>query len=307
MTLRHLEIFAEVCHVESITVAAERLHMAQPAVSTVIRDLESFYGVRLFDRMNRRIYITQAGTMLYNYAMSILSQLDDIKELLNEKNAAGMLRIGSNIAFAKAYLSKLIRPFTKEHPNLSIYTRVQNPSSLEKSLLNNELDFAIADKIPFSNHFCFEHLATDHVGLICSSQFAEENFGKRYEPRNPTIITDVEELSKLPFLLREVGSGSRDNIESFFQDAGLTPTIMAESISPQVLIKLCQQGLGITTMPDSQKEELRKTTDLVELVVPEQDIKRNYYLIYHKNKYFTYGMQVFLNYLRHHFPTRILG
>ena len=103
MTLRHLEVFTEVCHLESITLAANRLNMAQPAVSTIIRDLESFYGVRLFDRMNRRIYITQAGTMLYNYAMSILSQLDDVKELLNESNASGTLRIGSNIAFAKAY------------------------------------------------------------------------------------------------------------------------------------------------------------------------------------------------------------
>ena len=301
MTLRHLEIYAEVCHVESITVAAERLNMAQPAVSTVIKELESFYGVRLFERMNRRIYITEAGTMLYNYAMSVLSQLDEVKELLNEQNSTGMLRIGSNIAFAKAYLSKMIRPFTKEHSNISIYTRVQNPSSLEKSLLNNELDFAIADKRSFSNLFCFEHLVTEKVGIICSSQFAKENFDERYDSRYPTIITNVEELSKLPFLLREVGSGSRDNIESFFRDAGLAPTVMAESISPQVLIKLCQQGLGITTAPDSQKEELKKNTDMVELVVPGHNILRNYYLIYHKNKYFTYGMQVFLDYLRHHF------
>ena len=302
MTLRHLEVFTEVCHMESITLAAERLHMAQPAVSTVIRDLESYYGVRLFDRMNRRIYITQAGTMLYNYAMSILSQLDDVKELLNESNASGTLKIGSNIAFAKAYLSSFISPFTKQHPNLSIYTRVQNPSNLEKSLLNNEIDFAIADKSTFSNLFCFEHLAKDHVGLVCSSRFAERYFFDQYEPGDSTIETTLEVLSELPFLLREVGSGSRDNIDQFFKDAGLTPKIMAESISPQVLIKMCHEGLGITTAPDSQIAGFKESGEFVELIVPGYEICRNYYLIYHKNKYFTYGMQLFLDYLRNQFP-----
>ena len=304
MTLRHLEIFAEVCHVESITLAAEHLHMAQPAVSTVIRDLESYYGVRLFDRMNRRIYITQAGTMLYNYAMSILSQLDDVKELLNESNASGTLRIGSNIAFANAYLSNIIPKFTRQHPHLSIYTRVQNPSNLEKSLLNNELDFAIADKSIFSNLFCFEHLTQDHVGLVCSALFAEEYFFDEYEPGQTVIETNLEKLSELPFLLREVGSGSRDNIDQFFKEANLVPNIMAESINPQVLMKMCSQGMGITTAPDSQIKELRKTTEYVELRVPSYEINRSYYLIYHKNKYFTYGMQVFLDYLRNQFPER---
>lgn len=306
MTLRHLEIFAEVCHMESITLAAERLHMAQPAVSTVIRDLESYYGVRLFDRMNRRIYITQSGTTLYNYAMSILSQMDDVKELLNENNASGILRIGSNIAFAKAYLSKMIGPFTKKHRNLSIYTRVQNPSNLEKSLLNNEIDFAIADKSVFSNLFCFEHLVKDHVGLVCSSRFAERYFFDQYEYGDSIIETSLEKLSELPFLLREVGSGSRDNIDNFFRDANLTPIIAAESISPQVLIKMCQQDLGITTAPDSQIREFRKSGEFVELTIPGYEINRDYYLIYHKNKYFTYGMQTFLDYLRNQFPQRIL-
>lgn len=306
MTLRHLEIFAEVCHMESITLAAERLHMAQPAVSTVIRDLESYYGVRLFDRMNRRIYITQAGTMLYNYAISILSQLDDVKELLNEGNATGTLRIGSNIAFAKAYLSKMIHPFTKRYPNLYIYSRVQNPSHLEKSLLNNELDFAIADKSTFSNLFCYEHLTKDHVGLVCSSRFAERFFFEQYEPGDTSIETNLETLAELPFLLREIGSGSRDNIDQFFKDSGLAPNIIAESISPQVLIRMCQEGLGITTAPDSQILNFKKTGEFVELIIPGCEISRNYYLIYHKNKYFTYGMQLFLDYLRNQFPNRIL-
>ena len=61
MTLRHLKIFTEVCRMGSITKAAENLNMAQPAISNAIRELESFYQVKLFERMNRRIYITDVG------------------------------------------------------------------------------------------------------------------------------------------------------------------------------------------------------------------------------------------------------
>ena len=64
MTLRHLEIFRAVCQLESVTLAAERLNMTQPTVSVAIRELESIYGTRLFERMNRRIYITDAGRTL---------------------------------------------------------------------------------------------------------------------------------------------------------------------------------------------------------------------------------------------------
>lgn len=304
MTLRHLEIFAEVCHTESITLAAERLNMAQPAVSTVIRDLETYYGVRLFDRMNRRIYITQSGTMLYNYAQSILSQLDDIKELLNENADLGTLRIGSNIAFAFAYLGKIIEEFKEINPRLSVYTRIQNPHNLEVSLMHNELDFAIADKSLFSNLFCFEQLTKDRVGLVCSRSFAQEHFPNQYDPQTLAVKTNLLEISKLPLLLREVGSGSRDNIDAIFRNAGLTPTIMAESISTRVLISLCKHGLGITTVPYSQIEKFHQNSELVELSTSDVTIYRNYYLIYHKNKYFTYGMQQFLNHLRNHFPNR---
>ncbi len=305
MTIRHLEIFTEVCHAESITIAAERLNMAQPAVSTAIRELENYYGVRLFDRMHRRIYVTQAGETLYNYAHSVLSQLDDVKELLNETSAVGTLRIGSNIAFAAAYLSQIIADFAEIYPNLTIYTRIQNPHNLESSLQHNELDFAIADKMSFSNVFCCEHLAQDRVGLVCSPKFARRHFPDQYNPEDQIIKTTLPRIAELPLLLREVGSGSRDNIDHYFRNANLIPNIIAESISSRALLKLCQQGLGIMTLPCSQIHDLCQKSELIELTVEDASLFRNYHLIYHKNKYFTYGMQLFLDFLRNRFPERL--
>ena len=104
MTLKHLRIFVEVCRMDSITKAAENLNMAQPAVSNAIRELESFYQVKLFERMNRKIYITSAGKYLCESADAILSQFDESKDVLLDIASSTKIRIGSNVSFGGYYL-----------------------------------------------------------------------------------------------------------------------------------------------------------------------------------------------------------
>ena len=77
MTLRHLHIFRTVCHTGSITEAAARINMTQPAVSLAIKELESFYQTRLFERRNRKIYLTDSGKTLLPYAETILHQFEE--------------------------------------------------------------------------------------------------------------------------------------------------------------------------------------------------------------------------------------
>ena len=108
MTLKHLRIFAEVCRMESITEAAKNLNMAQPAVSNAIRELEAFYQVKLFERMNRRLYITNAGEYLRGYADSILTQFEESRDILQDIAASTRIRIGSNVSFGANYLPKII-------------------------------------------------------------------------------------------------------------------------------------------------------------------------------------------------------
>ena len=71
MTLRHLRIFVEVCRTGSITKAAESLHLSQPAVSLAIRQLEDYYGILLFDRISKKLYLTESGNKMLSYASHI--------------------------------------------------------------------------------------------------------------------------------------------------------------------------------------------------------------------------------------------
>ena len=141
MTLRHLEIFCAVCAQGSFTRAAEKLNMAQPAVSLAIRELEVFYNVRLFERMNRRIYLTEAGRTLRQYADTVLSQMRESVEVLRESGARGTCAFGVHVTLGETRLAEILIHLAAELPEMEIRACVQNSRETERMILQNELDF----------------------------------------------------------------------------------------------------------------------------------------------------------------------
>ena len=82
MTLRHMKIFVTVYQHSSVTKAAGELHLAQPSVSLAVKELEEYYGIRLFDRIGRGIRPTEAGSEFYSYALHIVSLFEDMEKSL---------------------------------------------------------------------------------------------------------------------------------------------------------------------------------------------------------------------------------
>lgn len=108
MTLRHLQIFKTVCEKMSVTAAAEALGMTQPAVSIAVRELEGFYGVRLFDRIGRKIYLTEPGRRLQADAEAILSRFAASLESIRGGAGESACRIGANATVAECFLAPLL-------------------------------------------------------------------------------------------------------------------------------------------------------------------------------------------------------
>ena len=298
MTIRHLQIFTEVCKTESITKAGEALGMAQPAVSNAIKELEAFYQVRLFDRMNRRLYLTDAGLFLEEHANAILTQLEEVRDMIGDMEKTARIRIGSNSTFGSCYLPGLLQRFRAHHPTVSIYTRIENSSAMERVLLHNELDFAIVDDLSSSQYFYKQLLFTDKMLLVCSPGFP-------FLPaitQTPEFLSNravtLETISTLPLLLREQGSGSRSLIEKAFRMLGKKPVIVSESSSTQALIQLCLQGQGLMLLTESQADSYVKKQRLIQLPLENFDLCRPYYLVYHKSKYLTSSMRAFLEQIK---------
>ena len=97
MTIRHMRIFLEVCRTMNVTRAAENLYMTQPAVSRSIREMEKHYGVRLFERLNQRLYLTDSGRRMHAYAVHIVDTFDRMERELSDGDERGVLRVGASI------------------------------------------------------------------------------------------------------------------------------------------------------------------------------------------------------------------
>ena len=289
MTLRHLMIFSTVCRLGSITQAAEELNMAQPSVSLAIRELESYYGIRLFERMHRRLYITEAGERLYGYANSILTQCKEAKEELRDMHGYMKLKIGINVSFGAGEMTDMILGFRKAYPEVPVYVMVSNSSQIEDKLLENRLDLGIIDYPENSMMFHSRCLKTDPMVAACSLEFFEQRFNML--KKEDMIPLDM--LDKIPLLVREEGSGSREKVEAFYKKNCIKMNIEMESVDIQCLVKMAASGLGVTFLP---KEVLKQHIDekrLIILTLPEIEEPREYYMVFHKSKYMTKSMKRF--------------
>lgn len=279
MTLRHMQIFAAVCRENSITAAANKLNMAQPAVSLAVKELETFYGVRLFERMNRRLYITDAGQKLSGYADTIVSQFEDSVNSIRNAGTACSLRVGVNVTIGEAFLPGVLKEYRTRYPGISVKTVIENSKQTEELLLRNEIDLAIVDNVSVSPNFIAEVLFKEEMAVLCGAEYTDK--------RTMTL----GELASEKLLLREKGSGTRDSIDQIFDMSGYRITPVMESISSTALINAAALGLGITIL----SRHCMTDNNLTEINVPDAHFLRNYFVVYHKSKYVTTAMKNFIS------------
>lgn len=279
MTIRHLEIFSAVCTKGSVTQAAEALNMTQPAVSQAIRELEVFYGVKLFQRMNRRLYITDAGRSLQQYADTILSQLEESVHVLRDAETGGGCRFGVHVTLGETRLASILTTLRQQVPEVQVRSCVFNSAETEQMILENRLDFAVTDHVTVSPACLAQHLCTEDLCAVCAPAFpAPEHLS-------------LAELVRQPLLLRETGSGTRSSIDAVLQTANLSAEPLLESISTQALTACAEAGLGITILPRSLAAGPLARGTLREVSVEDARFFRQYHLVRHRRKYLTAGMQ----------------
>lgn len=285
MTLRHFRIFSEVCRLESITLAAESMNMAQPAVSYAIKEMENYYETKLFERMNRRLYITEAGEQLLLYTDSILAQFDEARDVLRDKNAVTKVKIGTNVSYGISWLPELTAGFLKQYPEIPLYTLVENSRQIEEKLLRNELDFGIMDYPMHAEYFITNLMKEETMSVVCAEQYPL-----------PSCI-DIQKLQEIPLLLREEGSGSRSLIESLLNKYKILPEIVMESSSDRSLMEACSQCRGVLFLTTAEVAPYISSHRLREIQIEGIEINRAYYLVYHKSKFLTKSMKCFKNYM----------
>ena len=281
MTRKHFTIFVEVCRFLNFSQAAEALNTTQPAVSLAVKELESHYGVALFERMNRRVYLTPAGEALLATAQDVLRGFQEAEETLGQGRPLA-LRVGANVSFGEAGLAQVLGRFRQEHPQVRLRALVANSDKIQSLLAENQLDVGIVDGLGVSERLRAQPLYQEDLVLAAAPG------------RFPAPAT-VEELAALPLLLREPGSGLRSSVDRVFSQQGLAPQPLLESTSTAALAQAAKAGLGVTILPEALAQ---RESGLQVGTVPEVRFFRQFACALHRQKAPSPALEAFLALLR---------
>lgn len=284
MTIKHMRILVEVCKKNSMTLAAQSLYMSQPAVSLAIREMEDYYGVKLFERISRKLYLTAAGERVYQYASHIVALFEDLETQIKNWDNIGSIRVGASMTVGVHYMPDLIEKFQEKYPSIETKVTVNSSDVLEEKILQNELDFAVIEGPVHSENLVSETIHEEALCLIC---------GKKH-PFAQKKIVKISELMGQRFLLREKNSGTRQVVDSLFLLHGLNLEPYWESTSTLALIHAVSRGIGISIVPAQFVTSLKNEYPVATFQTEGMSFVRNFNVVYHKNKYLSASSKYFI-------------
>lgn len=274
MTIRHLKTFIAVCETGSMTKAGEQLHVAQPSVSLCITEMEKYYGVVLFERINQRLILTEVGRLLLEKAKEAVSEFDEFESVAGRTQSDPTVRIGATLSVGKVFIPSLLTAIKASRPSLQPFVRICRLSLIEEVILDGSIDFAVVEGSVSSPLLIREKLGSDRLAVVCAASSTL-----------PAEIT-VAGLTELPLFLREEGSASRKLLDAVLSARGLTVHPVMLSSSNSAIIAAVSAGHGVAVLPIELAKTYIENGTLREIRTDER-FGREINLIYHKNKRFT--------------------
>lgn len=207
MDIRKLEAFCKVYELQNFSKAGEMMYLSQPTMSSHVANLEDELGVRLFDRMGRRVIPTQAGEVLYKSAVTIFEDLSQAKasiEMLRDK-VVGELIIGCSTIPAHAIVPNLVANFSYKYPDVRFMIRTSDSAHVIAKVVGGEWPVGIVGQAPDEDELIAKKLLHDEVVVVAAADAS-------WLPESGALLP-MDELAALPWIMREKGSATRCALE----------------------------------------------------------------------------------------------
>ena len=277
MDIHQLRIFASVYRNRSFTKASEVLHISQPTISEHIKNLENSLNCSLFDRMGRSIIPTSEGDILYPRALQLLDELEQIEKEITAAGTGvrGLLVIGASTIPGTYILPRLAYSFKEQYPDIEFQIPIEDSSRITSLILQHELLCGIVGaRIP-SDKLLYEPLIEDELVMVAAKKF----------PVKKAI--SLKELTTLPFLQRETGSGTRQTFESFLKKSNTSSealNVVATLGSTGAVKQAVKEGLGVSVISRIAVQEEIHNKILREISIRNLKMKRKFYLVHQRKR-----------------------
>ncbi|MBQ7224549.1 MAG: LysR family transcriptional regulator [Clostridia bacterium] len=272
MTLRHIKIFVAVCEYGSMTKAANALYIAQPSISTAISELEKYYNVTLFNRINQRLTLTDIGRELLVTAKEILYEFNNFESLATYHSQNPIITIGATHTLGDTIIPTFLKLIKSKGLNINPKIVIRKSATIEYELEQGNLDFAVV-----SGEILSPNLSTAKVSNERFIAVAHADYDI------PNELT-LEELTKYPLLLRETGSSSRNFLDREATSKGLDIVPKIDSSNNQSLITAVSSALGVSFLPDSSVTNYIRNKKFKEIKIKDLTATQTKYIVKHKNR-----------------------
>ena len=290
MELRNLITFTHVAELGSFTKAAEQLGYSQSTISFQIKQLEEELDCLLFERINHTVSLTQRGRELVSYALQIRALTDGFKESLEkDEELSGHIHIVTPDSVCDEMINSHYIGFHKKYPSISIKFTTADTSVMFDMLDHNEADIIITlDTHSYNKDYVIakEEPLSMHFVASADSKFANQ--------KNLSIKDIINE----PFVLTEYGQGYRRVFDRELAKRSLEITPVLEIGRTDIITSMIAKSGMISYLPDFVTRDLIESGDLCYLDVKDMNIEIWKQLIYHKNKWISKSLKVFIDYFK---------
>ena len=293
ITLRQLKVFERVARRLSFTRAAEELFLTQPAVSMQIKQFEDAVGLPLFERLGKKIYLTQAGEELYQLSRTIARELDEAEQIIEELKGTESGRLNVSVANTVHYFAiRLLAEFCRRHPKVRVSFKVTNRKGLLQNLEDNEADLLLMGQPPDSQDLVAESFLTNPLVIIAP-------------PGHPLAgqkNIDLREFTHETFIMREIGSGTRNSVERFLAERGVHLTVSMEMNTNGAIKQGVEEGLGLGIVSIHTLERELEGGRLVVLDAESFPILRQWFIVHRAGKRLSAIATEFADFVRQEAP-----
>jgi DNA-binding transcriptional LysR family regulator len=285
--LRNLRYVLEVAKQQNVTKAAEMLHMTQPTLSKIIKNLEDELGVTLFDRSGKYVKPTDSGIAALQQFQTIIQAVDDLYVKLEDVTnlKTGTIKIGLPPVISSVFFPRIVANFQKHYPNIDFQIVEEGAKKIEQLITEGHIDLGVV--VAPVDEACFEVMPFIRQSLALVVHKSHRLAGSEF--------VSLRELRTEPFLVFPNGFAVRAHIIKACRREGFEPRIVYESSQWDLLAEMVAENLGITIMPEAICKKIANR-DVRTLPLQDPVIPWHLIIIWRKEKYLSFAMKQFMKF-----------
>ena len=278
MDFRQIEAFVAVYRLRNFSRAGKALFVTQPTISTHINELETELGMKLFDRSSRDVIPTEAGDIFYQYAVNLLETRDSAISCLNQhaRQVEGRMEIAASTIPSQYLLPKVIRQFQGKNPKIVFCVHEGSSREIIRDIQENRYQVGIVGARIEDQRLDYELLTQDRLVLITAGK----------DKGQDSEIT-IESLLEKKFILRERGSGTREEFELALRKNGIDPDmlkVVAEMNSIEAIKRAVSEGIDVAVVSSLCVEEEISAGAIKTIRIKDFEVERSFYLVTYRNR-----------------------